>query len=53
VRSKVLAELRDQLRIQTSISVRLIDRKSERERSKLNHSHICKTKQRLTTIIFD
>jgi hypothetical protein len=44
VRTEVLAELGDQLRIQTSISVRLIDRKSEREISKLNHSHICKIK---------
>ncbi len=29
VRPKVLAELRDQLRIQTSVSVRLMDRKRE------------------------
>ncbi len=31
VRSEVLAELGDQLRIQTSLSVRLIDRSENRE----------------------
>ena len=40
VRSEVLAELGDQLRIQTSLSVRLIDRKSEREIKIKPQSHL-------------